>query len=66
MPVVLEPFFGSFLILLFGFITIPIVGYVSGAYINMFSAMKMSFIFFLGRFALLYLLRKYFEKNRYA
>jgi hypothetical protein len=63
---ILEPFIGSLGILVFGFISIPIVGHLSGAEIDLVSAVKMSFIFFIGRFIWLYILRQIFSKNRYA
>ena len=59
----LESFIGSAGILVVGLITIPLAGELSGVHIGGYEAMKMSLLFFTGRFFWLWLLRVIFEKH---
>ena len=63
---VLEPFLGSLGILLAGVFTIPFAGSISGVNIDYYQAIKMSVLFFIGRFLWLYFLRKVYDSNRYV
>ncbi len=57
----LEAIVGSFGILLFGVISIPIVGALSGVPINLAQGAQMSAIFFVGRIFWLYAVRYFFN-----
>ncbi len=57
----LEAIVGSFGILLFGVISIPIVGALSGVAINLTQGAQMSAIFFVGRILWLYAVRRFFS-----
>ena len=58
----LEAFIGSLGILLFGMLSIPVVGHLFGVQISMEQGFYMGATFFVLRFAWLYLLRKLFHR----
>lgn len=58
--IVLEAFVGSFGILIFGFVSIPLVGYFVGADITMDQGFGMSIIFFIARIFWLVIVRRLF------
>ena len=59
----IEALAGSTSILLFGFFTIPLAAAMSGATITTTQGIKMSLIFFVGRWLLLYVIRCIFKKK---
>ena len=58
----LESFVGSASVLLFGFITIPLAGWLVGVSMSASQGAYMSLLFFTGRWALLYFIRGFFER----
>jgi hypothetical protein len=56
----LEAFIGSFGILIFGFLSIPVAAAMVGAQVSASQGAQMSFIFFVLRFVWLYMLRRVF------
>jgi hypothetical protein len=60
----LESFVGSASILVFGFVTIPLAGWAVGVTMTPQQGAGMSLLFFVGRWALLYVVRSVFERLR--
>lgn len=58
----IESFVGSASILFFGFITIPLAGWLVGVSMSASQGASMSLLFFFGRWALLYCIRGIFER----
>jgi hypothetical protein len=56
-----ESLLGSIGILIAGYWTIPLIGYMSGVEIDGSAGLKMSIMFFIARFVWLYLLRRIFS-----